>query len=91
MVKAIDGRTAAGVRLLTVVVEHAEASAMPSGRWLTEASEGRLMDVEGSVWFVVEDGLEVQRLRMLSCPCSCAELTVYQDGREISRTVGAAA
>lgn len=90
MVKAIDGRRAAGMRLLAVVVQHAELAVLPEGRWTSEASEGRLMDSEGSVWFIADGGLSVQRLQLLSCRCVCAELTTYQDGAEVSREMGPA-
>jgi hypothetical protein len=86
--KAIDGKTAGGVRLLCVVMQHVPAEALPEGRWLTEASAGRLMDAEGSVWFLDDGGLAVQRMLQLPCPCSCWELTTYQDGTEIFREVG---
>ncbi|WP_405830791.1 MULTISPECIES: hypothetical protein [unclassified Streptomyces] len=86
-VKAIDGREAAGVRLLTFVVEHADPEALPAGGWVSEASAGRLMDAEGGVWFVAEGGQGVTRLKYLSCGCACPELTTYQDGAEIFREV----
>ncbi|MFD8446235.1 hypothetical protein ACFV11_27180 [Streptomyces globisporus] len=89
-VKAIDGKRAGGLRLLAVVMQHAELSVLPAGRWTSEASEGRLMDPDGAVWFIEDGGLAVQRLRFLLCACECAELTTYRDGVEVSRFVGAA-
>ncbi|MFF8264071.1 hypothetical protein [Streptomyces virginiae] len=86
-VKAIDGREAAGAQLLIRVVEHAPAEALPPGDWVSEASAGRLLDAEGGVWFIADDGQGVQRLRYLSCSCSCPELTTYRDGSEIFREV----
>ncbi|GAA1557294.1 hypothetical protein [Streptomyces globosus] len=86
-VRAIDGRAAAGARLLALVVEHAAVEALPAGDWVSEASAGRLMDAEGGVWFVGDGGVGVQRLLYLACPCGCAELTAYQDGAEVSRDV----
>ncbi|GGK18250.1 hypothetical protein GCM10011583_57650 [Streptomyces camponoticapitis] len=86
-VKAIDGKQAAGVGLLTVVLEHASSGVMPEGTWMSEAIEGRLMDPERSVWLIEDGGLAVSRVRLLSCPCECAEVTVYVDGAEVSRDV----
>ncbi|MCP9209962.1 hypothetical protein [Streptomyces cucumeris] len=87
-VKPVDGRRAAGARLLAVVMQHAELAALPPGVWTSEASEGRLMDADGGVWFIEDGGRAVQRLRFLLCRCGCAELTTYRDGRELSREVG---
>ncbi|MEW2082349.1 hypothetical protein [Streptomyces sp. NPDC005283] len=89
-VKPVDGKSAAGMRLLTVVMQHAELAVLPEGAWTSEASEGRLMDPEGSVWLIEDGGLAVSRVVPLSCPCECAELTTYMDGEEISRQVGPA-
>ncbi|MER6252332.1 hypothetical protein ABT224_13330 [Streptomyces sp. NPDC001584] len=86
--KAIDGKTAGGVRLLCVVMLHAPAEVLPEGQWLTEASAGRLMDAEGGVWFMGDGGLAVQRMLQLPCACAHWELTTYQDGAEIFREVG---
>ncbi|WP_332758916.1 hypothetical protein [Streptomyces sp. MT206] len=86
--KAIDGKTAGGVRLLCVVMQHAPTEALPAGRWLTEASAGRLMDAEGGVWFLDDGGESVQRMLQLPCGCAHWELTTYQDGAEIFREVG---
>ncbi|MFG2413317.1 hypothetical protein [Streptomyces goshikiensis] len=87
-VRAIDGKEAAGARLLTFVVEHADPEALPSGGWVSEASAGRLMDADGAVWFIAEGGQGVARLKYLACTCSCPELTTYRDGAEIFREVG---
>lgn len=87
-VKAIDGKRAAGVRLLTVVVQHVPADALPEGGWVSEASAGRLMDAEGGVWFMGDGGLAVERMLQLPCDCAHWELTTYQDGAEIFRQVG---
>ncbi|MCY0931177.1 hypothetical protein OTB20_34350 [Streptomyces sp. H27-H1] len=86
--KAIDGKTAGGVRLLIDVMRHAPSSVLPTGRWLTESSAGRLMDAEGGVWFMGDGGLAVERMLQLPCPCAHWELTTYQDGAEIFRRVG---
>lgn len=86
--KAIDGRTAGGVRLLCVVMQHVPTEVLPEGRWLTEASAGRLMDAEGGVWFMGDGGLAVERMLQLPCACAHWELTTYRDGAEIFRQVG---
>ncbi|MFJ7154643.1 hypothetical protein ACIQUQ_06865 [Streptomyces sp. NPDC101118] len=87
-VKAIDGKRAAGARLLAVVVQHAPTEVLPVGGWVSEASAGRLMDAEGGVWFMGDGGLAVERLVCLPCACACWEMTTFRDGAEIFREVG---
>lgn len=87
-VKAIDGKEAAGVRLLTFVMEHADPEVLPPGGWTSQASAGRLMDADGGVWFMGDGGLAVERMVQLPCRCACWELTTYRDGAEIFRQVG---
>ncbi|MFE5898031.1 hypothetical protein ACFQ67_11500 [Streptomyces sp. NPDC056488] len=86
--RAIDGKTAGGVRLFCVVTQHAPLSVLPAGQWLTEASAGRLMDAKGGVWFMGDGGESVQRMLQLPCACEHWELTTFQDGSEIFRRVG---
>lgn len=84
-VHAIDGTEAEGVRMALVVLQHAEQA--PDGSLASSVSLRAVMDAHGGTWFVLAD--RVQRMLDLACGCH-AELTTYQDGSEIDRTVGPA-
>ncbi|MFE3109351.1 hypothetical protein ACFXKJ_02840 [Kitasatospora indigofera] len=83
LVRTVDGTVPQGMRVVLDVMEHAPAE--PPRPWLVRQGAGQLLDGDGVTWFA-EPGWVV-RLVALSCPCSCAELTVYESGAEISRFV----
>ncbi|GEK03507.1 hypothetical protein [Streptomyces sp. 1-11] len=83
VVRTLDGTEAAGLQLVLAVVQHAPR--LPEGPWTADLGMAAVVDGEGVVWFVGEDG--VDRLVTLACPCQHAELTTFLDGAEIFRTV----
>lgn len=88
LIRTLDGSEAAGMGLLLDVIEHASSTELLRGPWISQSDDRRLMDGRGSVWFVAADRKSVQRVSMLPCPCSCAEVTTYAAGLETGRVVG---
>ncbi|WP_086800578.1 hypothetical protein [Streptomyces caniscabiei] len=88
LIRTLDGREAAGMRLLLAVIEHVDSTDSLRGPWASEGDERRLMDGRGDVWFVAADFGSVERVSFLLCPCGCAEVTTYADGAEVGRVVG---
>jgi hypothetical protein len=88
LIRPLDGREAAGARLLLAVIEHVDSTDTLRGPWVSETDERRIMDGRGDVWFVAGDFGSVQRVSLLLCPCACAEVTTYANGAEVRRVVG---
>lgn len=91
LIRPLGGSEAAGMGLLLDVIEHVSSTELLRGPWFSQSNERRLMDGRANVWFVADDRKSVQRVSLLLCPCSCAEVTTYADGIEVSRVVGRAA
>ncbi|MFD9255413.1 hypothetical protein [Streptomyces bottropensis] len=88
LIRTLDGREAAGVRLLLAVIEHVDSTDALRGPWASDSDDRRIMDGRGDVWFVADDFGSVKRVSLLLCPCACAEVTTYAGGAEVGRVVG---
>jgi hypothetical protein len=85
LIRPIDGTETEGIRLTAGILAVAENP--PVAPFLTFAERRTVLDGQGFLWTLSDDGTVVERMIVLSCRCGHVELTTYVDSVEVSREI----